>query len=167
MYSLKLNKENFNKKIKFEISDEFFETYTFDRFENAKLQISLFLERKGVSSNYLLKFKLEGILLGIACDKCGDNLDFKIKNETEFIIKESSKIINSDDEIIFIDPKQKVIELNQFFYELIYISIPQKITHKNSKSECNIEMLRLIEKYKKNKKIDTSSWDKLKELKID
>ena len=26
-------------------------------------------------------------------------------------------------------------------------------------------MLRLIEKYKKNKKIDTSSWDKLKELK--
>ena len=42
MYGLKLNKENFNKKIKFEISDEFFETYTFDRFENAKLQISLF-----------------------------------------------------------------------------------------------------------------------------
>ena len=36
-----------------------------------------------------------------------------------------------------------------------------------AKSECNIEMLRLIEKYKKNKKIDTSSWDKLKELKID
>ena len=47
MYSLKLNKENFNKKIKFEISDEFFETYTFDRFENAKLQISLFLIEKG------------------------------------------------------------------------------------------------------------------------
>ena len=63
MYSLKLNKENFNKKIKFEIRDEFFETYTFDRFENAKLQISLFLDRKGVSSNYLLKFKLEGILI--------------------------------------------------------------------------------------------------------
>ena len=122
---------------------------------------------KGVSSNYLLKFKLEGILIDIACDICGDNLDFKIKNETEFIIKESTKIINSDDEIIFIDPKQKVIELNQFFYELIYISVPQRITHENSKSECNIEMLRLIEKYKKNKKIDTSSWDKLKELKID
>ena len=112
MYSLKLNKENFNKKIKFEISDEFFETYTFDRFENAKLQISLFLDRKGVSSNYLLKFKLEGILIEIACDICGDNLDFKIKNETEFIIKESTKINNSDDEIIFIEPKQKVIELN-------------------------------------------------------
>ena len=167
MYSLKLNKENFNKKIKFEISDEFFETYTFDRFENAKLQISLFLDRKGVSSNYLLKFKLEGILIDIACDICGDNLDFKIKNETEFIIKESTKINNSDDEIIFINPKQKVIELNQFFYELIYISVPQRITHETSKSECNIEMLRLIEKYKKNKKIDTSSWDKLKELKID
>lgn len=167
MYSLKLNKENFNKKIKFEISDEFFETYTFDRFENAKLQIILFLERKGVSSNYLLKFKLEGILIDIACDICGDNLDFKINNETEFIVKESTKINNSDDEIIFIDPKQKVIELNQFFYELIYISIPQRITHEASKSECNIEMLRLIEKYKENKKIDTSSWDKLKELKID
>ena len=167
MYSLKLNKENFNKKIKFEISDEFFETYTFDRFENAKLQISLFLERKGVSSNYLLKFKLEGILTDIACDICGDSLDFKINNETEFIVKESTKINDSDDEIIFIDPKQKFIELNHFFYELIYISIPQRITHEASKSECNIEMLRLIKKYKENKKIDTSSWDKLKELKID
>ena len=99
MYSLKLNKENFNKIIKFEISDEFFETYTFDRFENAKLQISLFLDRKGVSSNYLLKFTLEGILIDIACDICGDNLDFKIKNETEFIIKESTKIYNSDDNL--------------------------------------------------------------------
>ena len=167
MYSLKLNKENFNKKINFEISDEFFETYTFDRFENAKLQISLFLERKGVSSNYLLKFKLKGILIDTACDICGDNLDFKINNETEIIIKESTKIYNSDDEIIFIDPKQKVIELNQFFYDLIYTSIPQRITHETSKSECNIEMLRLIEKYKEIKKIDTSSWDKLKELKID
>ena len=110
---------------------------------------------------------MEGILIDIACDICGDNLDFKIKNETEFIIKESTKINNSDDEIIFIDPKQKVIELDHFFYELIYISVPQRITHESSKSECNIEMLRLIEKYKKNKKIDTSSWDKLKELKID
>ena len=167
MYSLKLNKESLNKKIKFEISNEFFETYTFDRFENAMLHISLFLERNGVSSNYLIKFKLEGILIDIACDICGDNLDFKIKNEIEFVIKESTKINNSNDEIIFIDPKQKVIELDQFFYELIYISIPQRMTHEASKSECNIEMLRLIEKYKDNKKIDTSSWDKLKELKID
>ena len=70
-------------------------------------------------------------------------------------------------EIIFINPKQKVIELNQFFYELIYTSVPQRITHESSKSECNIEMLRLIEKYKENKRTDTSNWDKLKELKID
>ena len=76
---------------------------------------------------------MEGILIDIACDICGDNLDFKIKNETEFIIKESTKINNSDDEIIFIDPKQKVIELDHFFYELIYISVPQRITHESSK----------------------------------
>jgi uncharacterized metal-binding protein YceD (DUF177 family) len=83
-------------------------------------------------------------------------------------VQEKSRHLESNDEIICIPNNENKLFLDDLLFEFITLSLPTKRRHKinNGVSECNQEMLNLIEKYKKNsiQSLDPR-WNALKEIK--
>ena len=99
---------------------------------------------------------------------CTEELSIPIKNTTTIILQESKEQLESNDEIIYIQPHQNTINLKSLFFEIITLSIPNKRIHikdKKGNSECNNDMLKLIEKYMQKEEGYDERWQKLNEIK--
>lgn len=121
-------------------------------FRDFKFNINLKFDKK--SNFFLLKFEIDGIAKTV-CDRCGDDLDLEIWDEFDLVIKltnEASESSEDDDEgdVVFIPRNETVIDISEWIYEFIQLSIPIQLKHPDDEQgnpTCNPESLKVLQQF--------------------
>ena len=169
---LKLGKHQFE----YQINKEFFEDYDYDEFESCDIKVNLVLEKK--STMLELHFKHKGTI-HVPCDLTSEMFDFPIKGKIKLIVQ-FGEVFNDDNEELLILPfGEHQVDVKQYIYEMIALSIPLKKIHPGIKdgtlkSEALDKLNELKVNSKEQKKTDSKEeettdprWDQLKKLLTD
>jgi uncharacterized metal-binding protein YceD (DUF177 family) len=161
---LKIGKHHFD----YQISKEFFEEFGFDEFESCLINVQIVLEKK--TSHLEIGFKHNGSV-NVPCDLTGENFDLFIKGKLKLIVNFGDAYNDDNEELLILPHGEHQVDVSQYIYEMIALSIPQKRIHPGVKdgtlkSEALDKLNELqsnINKEKKEEEIDPR-WDKLKKL---
>ena len=158
-------KEGFHQ-FDFKISNKFFENFDFLDFHEAKIQVDLALEKK--TTLLELNFKAKGYVI-VPCDITTEPFELPLDTSFRLVVKFGSPQKIDDDEILILPYGSHEIQLEQYIYEMIVLSVPQKKVHPGIangtlKSEI-LEKLKNLQTKEKPPSDETDPrWDKLKDL---
>ena len=162
---LKQGKHLFN----YEIDNTFFEAFGFNEFNNSSLQVALVFEKK--TTFFELNFAVLGTV-NVDCDTSLEPFTQTINGNLPLVIKFGQEYNDDNDEMIIIPHEYYELDVSQFIYELIILSVPTKKVHPKvldgtMDSEA-LNKLRELEikknKSSSNEDITDPRWDKLKSL---
>lgn len=166
---LKLGKHKFE----YQISNAFFEIFDYNEFQNSDIKVNVVLDKQ---SNLLeLNFKHEGTV-NVPCDMTGEDFDLPVKGKLKLIVRFGETFNNDNEELLILPFGEFEIDIAQYIYEMIVLSIPQRRVHPGVKDgSLNTEALTklkelTIKEHKKEKKEEENidpRWDKLKQLLTD
>lgn len=158
----------------FKIENEFLDLFEQKLINQVVAEFHLSLEKQN-ESNFNLEVHLKGNLIEI-CDRCTDEVNLTIQSHQFLMIKLLDEKSDSGDENIWYLPSNTVfVNFANYFYELITLSKPLRITcelDKNRK-QCNSKVNEILEDLapsnnkNKNKNKENPIWDKLKEINFD
>ena len=158
----------------YEVDDKVMEDLGFEHpdFEHLKAKVDLKFERN--NNFFQLHFDIDGSL-DAPCDRCGDNLSVQLWDEFNLIIKlteneEEAERQNEqeDADVVFISRGETVIDVFNWVYEFIVLSVPIQHIHPNDEegnSTCNPEALRLLEQMKPPTPESNPLWEGLNKFK--
>lgn len=166
---LKLGKHHFE----YQINNAFFEHFDYDEFQNSDIKVAVVLDKK---SNMLeLGFKHKGTV-NVPCDLTGEDFDLPIKGKMKLIVRFGEEFNNDNEELLILPFGEFEIDIMQYIYEMIVLSVPLKRVHPGVKDgslktealeKLNELQVKEVEK-KENKEEDIDPrWDKLKQLLTD
>ena len=145
----------------FILDDLFFEFIGDVLIKSCLLNVTVSCERK--QTYWHLEIKVDGFILTI-CDRCGDDLNIKIKGNDTFFLKAQERNIKlQDDSIIFISSKVTDFNLKKLLQDTCFFLIP--ITRKHDIKNCNSDAILNLEKFKTTKTGQLISSKILKEYK--
>ncbi|UOK43324.1 MULTISPECIES: YceD family protein [Flavobacterium] len=164
---LKLGKHQFD----YQIGKEFFESFEFDEYNDVNIKVDLVLEKK--STLLELTFKHKGTI-NVPCDLTGEEFDLPIKGKLNLIVKFGDAFNNENDELLILPHGEFQVDVAQYIYEMIVLSVPSKRIHPGVKDGTlkteAIEKLNELapkEQHKKEEENNDPRWDKLKQLLTD
>ena len=166
---LKLGKHIYD----YEINQTFFEYFEFDEFNTINVNLYIHLEKKTT----LLELNFFGNgSVNINCDVSNEPYDQPINFNFNLVVKFGQEYNNENDSILIIPHGSYEINIAQYIYELIVLSIPQKRIHPGVEDgTLNSEILRKLEDLSPNADLKGESssndvdprWNKLKKLLTD
>lgn len=119
---LKLGKHHFD----FQIDKTFFEHFEYDDFNDVSVKANLVFEKKTTLLD--LHFDISGFV-NVNCDTTNEPFDQKIKGALNLVVKFGDEFNNEFEDILIVPHGTYEIDVAQFIYELIVLSIPIKRTH--------------------------------------
>lgn len=167
--------KNGNHEFEFQVDTTFFKSYNYEDFNSINADIVVLLNKK--STLLELYFSFKGTV-NTPCDVTNQDFDMPIEGELKLIVKFGETFDDDHDEILIIPFSEHQIDVAQYIYELVALSIPQKRVHPgvldgSLKSEAlkylgyYEEENDLPEKEKENKEEIDPRWEKLKKLLTD
>lgn len=166
---LKIGKHQFE----YQIDKTFFDQFDYDDFENANVKVELVLEKKNVMLE--LHFKHKGSVY-VPCDLTGEMFDLPIKGNLRIVVQFGEEFNNENEELLILPHGEHQVDVSQYIYEMIALSVPVKRIHPGIKDgTLNTEALdklnelkvsEIKEEIEEEKEIDPR-WDKLKQLLTD
>jgi uncharacterized metal-binding protein YceD (DUF177 family) len=166
---LKLGKHQFE----YNIDNKFFENFDYEDFENSNIKVKISLEKK--STMLELVFKHSGTV-NVPCDLTNELFDLPIKGKIKLVVQFGEEFNNDNEELLILPHGEHQIDVAQYIYEAIVLSIPIKRVHPGIKDgTLESEALEALSKLsikeqkkeqKKEEEIDPR-WDKLKQLLTD
>jgi uncharacterized metal-binding protein YceD (DUF177 family) len=166
---LKLGKHHFE----YQINNAFFENFDYDEFQNSDIKLAVVLDKK---SNMLeLEFKHKGTV-NVPCDLTGEDFDLPIKGKMKLIVRFGEAFNNDNEELLILPFGEFEIDIMQYIYEMIALSVPLKRVHPGVKDGSlktealdKLKELQVKEEVKKEDKEENIDprWDKLKQLLTD
>ena len=166
---LKLGKHQFD----YQIDKTFFDRFEYDEFESCTVKVDVVLEKK--TTMLEVSFKHKGTV-NVPCDLTGENFDLPIKGKLKLVVQFGDEFNNDNEELLILPHGEHQIDLSQYIYEMIALSIPHKRIHPGVKDGTlksdALEKLNAIQ-VKDNKKVENKDenidprWDKLKNLLTD
>lgn len=166
---LKLGKHPFE----FEISKSFFEHFEFDDFDSCNIQVSLILDKK--STFIELTFKHKGTV-NVPCDLTNEFFDLPVKGDLKLLVKFGDEFNNENEELLILPHGEFQIDVSQYIYEMIVLSLPTKRIHPGVKDgTIQSDVLEKLESLsskintqnKDNEENTDPRWDSLKKLLTD
>lgn len=148
----------------FRIDNQFFDIFNYTEFNNCRIKSIVQLDKK---LNLLkLNFYSKGFI-NINCDLSNEPYEYLIDEKYQIVVKFGDKFNNDHDEIIILEHGSYKVNIAQYLYEMIVLSVPIKKLHpgiKNGTLKSNI--LKKLEELspKSNIKVKDPRWDKLKDL---
>ncbi|WP_396155919.1 YceD family protein [Flavobacterium sp.] len=165
---LKLGKHQFE----FNINKKFFDEFSFNEFESCEIKADVVLDKKATMLE--ISFKHKGTV-NVPCDLTGEQFDLPIKGKIKLVVQFGEEFNNDNDELLILPHGEYEVDLSQYIYEMIVLSIPQKRVHPGVKDgTLQTEALKKLKELqvkehtveKKEEDIDPR-WDKLKQLLTD
>jgi len=165
---LKLGKHQFE----FKINKKFFDEFSFNEFESCEIKADVVLDKKSTMLEIIFKHKGT---VNVPCDLTGEQFDLPIKGKINLVVKFGEEFNNDNDELLILPHGEYQLDLSQYIYEMIVLSIPQKRVHPGFKDgTLQTEGLKKLKELqvngltaeKKAEDIDPR-WDKLKQLLTD
>ena len=158
----------------YEITDRFFDAYQQQDFKNCKARVKIWLDKK--TGFMQLKFEIGGTI-EVTCDRCNSNLPLDLWDEFNMMVKmvQEPDVMNNqedDPDVYYISHGESHIDVSNWIYEFINLSIPMYKTCSFEKMDgpyCNksaLDMLKKLEaEERKNEKKENPIWKGLEKFK--
>jgi len=166
---LKLGKHQFE----YQISKAFFEDFDYDEFENSDIKVNVVLDKK--STMLELAFKHKGTVQ-VPCDLTGELFDLPVKGKIKVVVQFGEQFNNDNEELLILPHGEHQIDIKQYVFEMIALSVPLKKVHPGIKDGSlkspaldKLKELMVNDQKKeviKEEEIDPR-WEKLKKLLTD
>lgn len=160
-------------QFEFEVNKEFFDDFGFDEYNDVNVKVNLVLEKKITMLE--LGFKHKGTV-NVPCDITNEDFDLPIKGKLNLVVKFGDEYNNDHDEILILPHGEYQVDVSQYIYEMIVLSVPSKRIHpgvKDGTVAADIldklnELAPKVEAKKEETKENTDPrWDELKKLLTD
>ena len=155
----------------YQIEKKFFEAFQFDEFNDANLKATINFVKK--STLFELSFTIKGTV-NVPCDSTGEPFDLEIDGVLDLIVKFGPEYNDEHDEILILPHEVYEMNVAQYIYELIVLSVPSKRIHPDvlngtMKSDAldRLNELRINEEKTAEQTPADPRWDKLKDLLTD
>lgn len=169
---LKQGKHHFE----YQLSNAFFEIFDYDEFENSDIKVNVVLEKN--SSMLELVFQHSGTV-NVPCDLTSEDFDLPINGEMKLIVRFGEEFNNDNEELLILPFGEFEIDVAQYMYEMIVLSIPLRRVHPGVEdgslktealdklNELQVKEQQQEEKEEENEENIDPRWDKLKQLLTD
>ena len=165
---LKLGKHQFD----YQIDKTFFDRFEYDDFESCNIKTTVVLEKK--STLLELHFKHKGTI-NVPCDLTNEVFDLPVQGKINLIVQFGDAFNDENEEMLILPYGEFQLDIAQYIYEMIVLSIPLKRIHPGVKdgtlqSEAIEKLQELtVKEEKKEKKTEETDprWDQLKKLLTD
>jgi uncharacterized metal-binding protein YceD (DUF177 family) len=134
----------------YDLNDRFMKDREVDEsFSDWNAQITLLFDKH--ENFFMLHFDVDGFVTA-PCDRCGDDFKLRLWDEFDLIIKltgEDTGEIQDEDDVVFIPRSETVIDISNWLYEFLLLSVPLQRIHPDNEdgtSGCNPDALDLLEK---------------------
>jgi uncharacterized metal-binding protein YceD (DUF177 family) len=166
---LKLGKHPFE----FQISKAFFDSFEYHEYEDCDIKVNVVLEKK--STLLELSFQHKGTVT-VPCDVTNEVFPLPVKGKIKLVVTFGEEYNDDNEELLVVPHGEHQIDIAQYIYEMIVLSVPLKRVHPGIKdgtlqtealqklSELTIKEQK--KEIKKEENIDPR-WDKLKQLLTD
>lgn len=125
------NKEH---QFQFEMGNEFFRKYGTDLVSEGTFRADVALDKRETLIE--VQFKIDGTAK-LVCDRSLEPFDFPLEINTKIVFKYGEEFQEMTDEIIIIPRDTVTLELGQYMYEFISLSIPLKKLHPKFQDEAD------------------------------
>ena len=166
---LKLGKHHFE----YQISNAFFEIFDYNEYQDSNIKVNVIIEKK--STLLELNFKHKGTV-NVPCDLTSEDFDLTIKGKMKLVVRFGEEYNNDNEELLILPHGEFEIDIAQYIYEMIVLSVPLRRVHPGIKDgSLKTEALtKLNELTIKEEKVENKEeenidprWDKLKQLLTD
>lgn len=166
---LKLGKHQFE----FQIRKAFFDSFDYHEYEDCDIKVNIVLDKK--STMLELSFKHNGTI-HVPCDLTNEMFDLPIKGKIKLVVNFGEEFNNDNEELLILPHGEHQIDVSQYIYEMIVLSVPLKRVHPGIKDGTlktealdKLSKLSIKEQKKESKKEEDIDprWDKLKQLLTD
>lgn len=164
---LKIGKHQFE----YQVDKTFFELFDFHEYNDVAIMVEVILEKK--STMLELHFKHKGTI-NVPCDVTNEDFDLPVKGKLNLIVKFGEAFNNENEELLILPHGEFQVDVSQYIYESIVLSVPFKRVHPGVKEgTLNTEAIDKLEslapkEQKENKEEDIDPrWAALKKLLTD
>ncbi|MEM8507363.1 MAG: DUF177 domain-containing protein [Bacteroidota bacterium] len=163
---LKLGKHKFA----YQIQNTFFESFDYHEFNGADITISAVLDK--MSTMMELTISAVGTV-NVNCDLTDEPYDQVVRSNLDLVIKFGEDFNNEDDELLILPHGEHQVDIAQYIYEMLVLSVPTKRIHPGvldgTMKSVALEKLEELEPKEKKGKSDNTDprWDGLKKLLTD
>ena len=169
---LKLGKHQFE----FQIKKKFFDSFDYHEYEDCDIKVNVVLEKKNTMLE--LAFKHKGTV-NVPCDLTNEEFDLPIKGNMKLIVRFGDTFNNDNEELLILPHGEFQIDISQYIYEMIVLSVPLRRIHPGIKDgslntealtklkELTIKELKKEHKEEQKEENIDPRWDKLKKLLTD
>ncbi|NQY05662.1 MAG: DUF177 domain-containing protein [Flavobacteriaceae bacterium] len=156
----------------YQIDNTFFEHFDYEEFNGSNIKLDLLFNKK--STLMELHFEVSGTV-NINCDLTNEPFDQEITSEYDLVVKFGDDYNDELEDILIIPHGEHQINIQQYVYEMIILSVPAKRVHPGVKDgSLKSEILDRLEDYQiDSDKNETNTeeidprWNKLKNLLTD
>lgn len=141
----------------FEIGDKFFNFFEASEIKEGSLKV-IVKASKG-SSHIDLDIKIDGAVK-ISCDRCLGVFLLPVHSDSRLLVHFGRTHDESDPDIVTIAPDEHELDLMQYFYEYILLTLPIQRIHpadENGNSTCDPEMIRRLSEHMISNENDNGS----------
>lgn len=166
---LKLGKHQFD----YQLNKKFFEAYDYHEFEDCDIKVHIVLEKK--STMLELAFRHSGTV-HLPCDLTNEMFDLPVKGKINLVVQFGEAFNNDNEELLILPHGEHQIDVSQYIYEMVALSVPTKRIHPGVKDGSlktaaleKLKDLSVNEHKKENKEEENTDprWDQLKKLLTD
>ena len=139
-----------NDSLNYTIDKAFFNEFENEDILDANCDVKIIIEKNNSCTKF--DMTIDGTL-SVQCDRCLEEVVFPIDFYTIIYVKSSTEIDENtwnddgEDEVLWVNPNNAVIDFKQYIYDSLMLSLPIQRTHGNNnigEQECNSEILKLI-----------------------
>ena len=120
----------------FSIGNSFFEQFGNEEIKSSDIAVDVVIKK---SSAWMgVTCSIYGSVV-VECDRCLEDCPIAIDYNDNLLVKFSDETDYYDGEVMWISPAEDMVDLTQYIYESIVLSLPYSRVHQEG--ECNPEML--------------------------
>lgn len=165
---LKQGKHEFS----FELDNEFFESFGYDEFNSSAATATVELDKRST----LMDLHIKGLgSVNVNCDVTNEPFDMPIDATINIVVKFGDRFNDDNEDILILPHGEYEINVAQYLYEAIVLSIPIKKTHPGLEDgSLESDVLEKLKELQLSSSDDSEGnldidprWDVLKKLKTD
>lgn len=114
----------------------------FEMFENAEIQrgnCNVRVELRRLESMLDMEVQIVGSVV-TPCDRCLEDCEIPVAFEGNLVVKFSDEVREYDGEVMWLSPAEDEVDLTQYVYESIVLSLPYQRVHPDG--ACDAGMMR-------------------------
>lgn len=119
---LKLGEHQFE----YHIENDFFDIFDYGEFNSANIQVSISMLKKTTMLELQLSHKGT---INVPCDVTNEDFDLPIEGNLNLLVKFGDEFNNDSDELLILPHGEFQLNVIQYIYEMIALSVPYKRIH--------------------------------------